>query len=194
VDSEKQRAHWDLKYEQGLASLTEPDPFFVSAYETFVGSSFPDSGVALDLAGGLGRHALWLASRRWQVSVVDLSDVAIGKLTRTARDLDVKLDALVGDAADYKFQLTRFDLIVLFYHLDRNLFPKMVSALKPGGVLISKMSLRWDSVGTQTAVNTDPMNRNELPSLVPELHVLFHQERPVRDRGVVEFVAKKPEK
>jgi SAM-dependent methyltransferase len=191
VDSEKQRAHWDLKYEQGLTSLTEPDPFFISAYETFVGPSFPDAGVALDLAGGLGRHALWLASRHWQVSVVDLSDVAVGKLTQAARDLNVKLDALVGDAAEYKFQPTRFDLIVLFYHLDRNLFPKMVPALQPGGVLICKMSLRWDSDGSRTAFNTDPLSRNELPSLVPEMHVLFHQERPVRDRGVVEFVAKK---
>ena len=31
----------------------------------------------------------------------------------------------------------------------------------------------------------------KLPSLVPELHVLHHQERPVRDRGVVEFVGRK---
>ena len=194
MDSEKQRVHWDLKYEQGLTSLTEPDPFFISAYETFVDQSFPDAGVALDLAGGLGRHALWLASRRWQVSVVDLSDVAIGKLTQTARDLNVKLDALVGDAAEYEFLPTRFDLIVLFYHLDRNLFPKMVSALKPGGVLICKMSLRWDSDGRQTIVSTDPLSRSELPSLVPEMHVLFHHERPVRDRGVVEFVARKAAK
>jgi SAM-dependent methyltransferase len=191
VNSEKQRAHWDLKYEQGLSSLTEPDPFFISAYETFVDQSFPDAGVALDLAGGLGRHALWLASRRWQVSVVDLSDVAIAKLTHTARELNVKLNALVGDAAEYQFEPTRFDLIVLFYHLDRNLFPKMVSALKPSGVLICKASVRWDSEGRQTVVSTDPLSRNELPSLVPEMHVLFHQERPVRDRGVVEFVAKK---
>ncbi len=191
MDSEKQRAHWDLKYEQGLTSLTEPDPFFISAYETFVDPSFPDAGVALDLAGGLGRHALWLANRRWQVTVVDLSDVAIGKLVQTARDLHVKLDALVRDAAEYEFQPTRFDLIVLFYHLDRNLFPRMISALKPGGVLICKMSLRWDSDGRQTIVSTDPLSRNELPSLVREMQVLFHQERPVRDRGVVELVGGK---
>ena len=40
--------------------------------------------VALDLACGLGRHALWLANRHWQVSAVDLSDVAIGKLSQAA--------------------------------------------------------------------------------------------------------------
>jgi SAM-dependent methyltransferase len=191
MNSEEQRAHWDLKYEEGLPSLTEPDPFFISACEKFVNPSFPNAGVALDLAGGLGRHALWLASRSWQVTMVDLSDVAIGKLSQAALELNVKLELLVGDASEYKFEPTHFDLIVLFYHLDRSLFPKIVSALKPGGVLICKMSLRWDSGESLTTASTNPLHRNELPSLVPELNVLHHQERPVRDRGVVEFVGRK---
>jgi SAM-dependent methyltransferase len=189
--SQDQRARWDIKYEQGLPSLTEPDPFFISAYERFVNPSLPKPGKALDLAGGLGRHALWLASRSWRVTVVDVSDVAIGKLSQAALELNVKLELLVGDASDYKFEPTRFDLIVLFYHLDHSLFPKIVSGLKPGGLFICKMSLRWDSGESLTTASTNPLHRNELPSLVPELDVLHHQERPVRDRGVVEFVARK---
>ncbi|HKC00665.1 MAG TPA: class I SAM-dependent methyltransferase [Terriglobales bacterium] len=188
---EDQRARWDIKYEQGLPSLTEPDPFFISAYERFVTPSIPKPGAALDLAGGLGRHALWLASRQWRVTVVELSDVAIGKLSHAARELNVIVDLFAGDAAKYKFELARFDLIVLFYHLDRSLFPSIVSALKPGGLLICKMSLRWDPGERVTMVMTDPLHRNELPSLVPELDILHHQERPVRDRGVVEFVGRK---
>src|ERR1700730_7836340 len=176
MNSEEHRAHWDLKYEQGLTSLTQPDPFFISAYGQFVGKSFPNSGVALDLAGGLGRHALWLANRNWRV---------------TGLELNLNLDLLVGDAAEYKFEPSSFDLIVLFYHLDRNLFPKMVSALKPGGLLICKMSLQWDSDGRLAAVSANPLGRNELPLLVPELHVLHQEERPVRSRGVVEFIGRK---
>jgi SAM-dependent methyltransferase len=192
--SEDQRARWDLKYEQGLPSLTEPDPFFISAYERFVTPSLLKPGVAglaLDLAAGLGRHALWLASRSWQVTVVELSDVAIGKLGQAALELNVNVDLIAGDAADYKLEPAQFDLIVLFYHLDRSLFPGIVSALKPGGLLISKMSLRWDSVESLTTASINPLHRNELRSLVPELDVLHHQERPVRDRGVVEFVGRK---
>jgi len=138
MNSEEQRAHWDLKYEQGLTSLTQPDPFFISAYEQFVDQFFPNAGEALDLACGLGRHALWLASRNWRVTALDLSDVAIGKLNKAALKLDVNLDLLVGDATEYKFEPTRFDVIVLFYHLDRNLFPKMVSALKPAVCLSAR--------------------------------------------------------
>ena len=191
MSSEDQRTHWDTKYEQGLPSLTEPDPFFISAYERFVTPSLPRPGVALDLAGGLGRHALWLASRSWQVTVVELSDVAIGKLRQAALELKVNVNLFAGDAAKYKFEPAHFDLIVLFYHLDHSLFPRIGSALKPGGLLISKMSLRWNSGESLTTASTNPLHRNELPSLVPELDVLYHEERPVRDRGEVEFVGRK---
>jgi len=191
MNNEEPRAHWDLKYQQGLPSLTEPDPFFVSACEQFVCPSFPNGGMALDVAGGLGRHALWLASRGWQVTVVDVSDVAIGKLRQAALEKDVKLELLVADASEYNFEPSRFDLVVLFYHLDRDLFPRIVSALKPSGLLICKMSLRWTSSGKSMGATTHPLERNELPSLLSELHVLSHQERPIRDRGVVELVGTK---
>jgi len=82
MSSEEQRARWDLKYEQGLPSLTEPDPFFISAYDEFVSPFFPKGGVALDLAGGIGRHGLWLVKRQWQVSVVDVSEAAIQNSAR----------------------------------------------------------------------------------------------------------------
>ena len=67
----------------------------------------------------------------------------------------------------------------------------MVSALKPGGLLICKMSLQWDPDGGLRGVSANPLVRNELPLLVPELHVLYQQERPVRGRGVVEFIGRK---
>jgi SAM-dependent methyltransferase len=191
MKSEEGKTHWDLKYEQGLPSLTEPDPFFISAYERFVPESSPHEGAALDLAGGVGRHALWLAGRNWRVTVVDLSDVAIRKLSQAALEANVTLELLVGDASEYEFEPARFDLILLFYHLDRSLFPKIVSALKPGGLLICKMSLRWDSGESSTTASANPLQRNELPSLVPGLDVLHHHERPVRDRGVVEFAGRK---
>ena len=191
MNGQKQKAHWDLKYEQGLPSLTEPDPFFVFACGHFVEPSFPNAGTALDLACGLRRHALWLASRNWRVCGVDLSEVAIKKLNHAAIELNVTLDLFVGDASEYKFGSAQFDLILLFYLADRNLFPKVISALKPGGLLICKLSLRWDTDAKLTAAATDALNRNELPLLVPDLHVLYHDERQVRDRGVVEFTGRK---
>jgi hypothetical protein len=41
--------------------------------------------------------------------------------------------------------MSYFDLIVMFYHSDRDVCPRMLSTLKPGGFLICKSSLSWDS-------------------------------------------------
>ena len=186
------RALWDRKYEEGLPSLTKPDPFFVSAYERFVDQSFPSAAMALDLAAGLGRHALWLAVRGWQVSAVDVSEVAIGKLSQAAGHLNVKINLFAIDAAEYDFELARFDLIVLFYHLDRNLFPKIVYALNPGGLFICKMAVHWGTEIVVAKPDFKPLDKNEIVSLVPDLQVIYHQERPARNRVVVEFLGRKP--
>ena len=186
-------ARWDRKYAEGLPSLTRPDPFFLSAYERFVSPRFPRAGTGLDLAGGLGRHALWLATRTWKMSLVDVSEVAIGRVRDEASRLDLRLDLFVADAAEYDFRRARYDLVVLFYHFDRSLFPKVVSALNPGGLFICKMAIQWHFEVVPSSGAGNPLGRNEIVSVVPGLNVLDHLERPVRDRGVVEFVGSKPE-
>ena len=192
MDASEKRSHWNLKYEQGLPSLTKPDPFFLSACGRFVDQSFPSGGMALDLAGGLGRHALWLATRNWHVSVVDHSEVAIDKLAQTSRELNVKLDLVALDAVEYQFELARFDLIVVFYYLNRSLFPKIVSALRPGGLLLCKLHVQWGSEILSANTSENPLHKNELVSLVPELRVVHHRERQAGDRGIAEFVGRKP--
>jgi len=191
MNSEESRAHWNLKFERGEPSLTQPDPFFIAAYERFAAKAFPNAGVALDLACGLGRHALWLASRGWQVTASDVSDVAIEKVRLAAIQLNVKLDLCAVDASDYEFEPMRFDLVVLFYHVDRSIFPKIISSLKQGGLLICKARLHRNSATGATTVSNDSPDKGELPSLFPELQVMYHKERPVRERGVVEFVGRK---
>lgn len=125
------------------------------------------------------------------MSAVDVSAVAIGKLSQAAGELNVKVNLFAVDAAEYDFEPERFDLIVLFYHLDRGLFPKIVSALNPGGLLVCKMAVHWGPEIAFTSANFRPLGKNELVSLVPGLQVIDHNERPVRDRGVVEFVGRK---
>jgi SAM-dependent methyltransferase len=187
------RELWDRKYEEGLPSLTKPDPYFVSAYDRLVDRAFPNAGMALDLAAGLGRHSLWLADRGWQVTAVDISEVAMGKLRQAACQSDHKIRLYTMDAAKYEFGPARFDLIVLFYHLDRTLFPKIVSALNPGGWFICKMAVVWKPEIKSPRANLKHLERNEILSLVPGLQVLYHCERPVRDRGVVEFAGRMAE-
>ena len=90
-------------------------------------------GVVLDLASGTGRHAIDLLDRGYRVVAVDvdLSDLA---------DLDgrVGLDIVAADleSAPWPFEGRRFDGIVVINYLYRPLFPRLVDALAPDGVLI----------------------------------------------------------
>ena len=190
MGDEDKRRFWDQKFEQGLPSLTKPDPFFTSAYAKFARPAFPKAGVALDLAGGLGRHALWLAKRGWRVRVVDISEVALGKLGRASARLSLDVQLVVRDAADFEFGLGRYDLILLFYHPDRGLLPKIAPALRPDGLAICKLGISWGRAAADGAADR-PLARNELPTLLTGLKVLHHSERPLRDRGVVERVGRK---
>jgi SAM-dependent methyltransferase len=190
--NDETKRHWDLKYEQGLPSLTKPDPFFVSAYETFAEGTSPHSRKALDLAGGLGRHALWLAQRGWAVSVVDISEVALQKLHDTSVTLQLDLKLHCGDVAEYDFRREQFDVIVLFYHLDRRLFAPIIRGLKPGGLFFCKMRARLEVEPVIPAATDDPLlGRDELESLLSGLVTLHLDLRPIGERGVVEYVGRK---
>jgi hypothetical protein len=123
---------------------------------------------------------------------VDISEVAIRNLDQKARQLDLTLDLFALDAKEYCFKPAAFDLIVMFYHFDRDTCPRVLSTLKPGGFLICKSSLSWDSYEGAAPVSIRPLERSEILSALPGLQVMHHQERPVRDRGVVEYVGRKP--
>lgn len=152
---------------------------------------FPKGGDALDVAGGLGRHALWLAKRHWNVTVVDISAIAIAKLAENAHHERLTLNLIALDLKDYVFRPAQFDLVVIYYHFDRDLVPKILSTLRPGGLVLCKSSVMFAPYHGAAPQNLKPLAGKEIISLLPTLRVLHHQERPVRDRGVVEYIGQK---
>jgi SAM-dependent methyltransferase len=182
---------WDNRYTHGLPSLEKPDPFFESMYEQHIQRIFPGEGIALDLAAGIGRHSHYLAARNWHATAVDISSVAIDRLIQRSKMLNVTVNAILSDAAQYSFPPESFDLIVLYYHFDRSLFPKVYDALKPGGLFICKLAVAWSLGQTVAGNETLPLQREEFLSHVTPYESLTHFERPVRNRGVVEYLGKK---
>lgn len=176
------RTLWNERYTKGLPSLEIPDPFFVSMYEEHIRREFPQGRHALDLAAGTGRHTLLLADDDWQVSAIDISDVAIAQLK--VATAGKRVVAICSDLAAYSLPVATFDLIVLYYHFDRSLFEGVVNALKPGGLLISKQA-----VGKP--INPAALQEGELLQLTRGLDTVFYAERPVKDRGVVEYLGRK---
>src|ERR1700686_2889642 len=89
---------WDAKYAEGSHASLEPDPLLPSAYQDWLAGGEP--GTALDVAGGVGRHAIWLAERGWKVRLVDISEVGISLVKKNAAKLaHGAVDAEVSDLA-----------------------------------------------------------------------------------------------
>jgi hypothetical protein len=65
--------------------------------------------------------------------------------------------------------------------------------MKRGGFLISKSALNWEEYEGNSSANTALLWKNEIVPMLPGLRVIHHQERPVRNRGVAEYVGRKPE-
>jgi hypothetical protein len=60
--------------------------------------------------------------------------------------------------------------------------------LKPGGFLICKTALSWDVYERATPTSTGALQRSEILAIFGEVRMMHHQERAVRNRGVVEYV------
>jgi len=122
---------WNARYsEQGgrYARFTRPRPFLLHC-----ASHLPASGLALDVAMGLGGNAGFLLSRGLRVIGVDISITAL----RQARARHPGLMAYLADLSEfYTLPAETFDVILNFYYLQRELWPQYERALRPGGLLI----------------------------------------------------------
>jgi SAM-dependent methyltransferase len=158
--------HWERKYEQGLPSLTNPDPFWVSVYANIIASRYPSQGRTLDLAGGLGRHSLLLAEAGWMVSLVDISRIATQYVESLAQSRGLPITVHRAHAASFDFEPLYFDLVVLFYHFDRLLFRSICECLKPGGMVVSKLRARREQEETSVWPARHVLGSNEIVSLL----------------------------
>ena len=187
-----EKALWDKKHSERSHSSLEPDPFLVSAYDEFLSGASP--GKALDVAGGVGRHAIWLAARGWQVRLMDISEVGIQQATENIKQSTVS-GGVITEVCDLNgtqdLGKEQYDLILVFFFLQRELFPALISALKPGGHLIYKTytteQKRFSGGPSHPMFLLQP---NELLHAFQSMHVLHYHET-VQAKGVAELVARK---
>lgn len=184
------RAYWDQRYREGAESWREPDPFLVEAYEECIHPLFPQPGRALDVAGGMGRHATWLAQRGWDVTLVDISKVG---LERAAAHKASKgsIELIAADLEHYKLPLRQYDLVLVFFYLQRSLFPALKAALKPGGLLGYKTyTLGHRQYGRGPHHPMYFLKPNELLRAFSSMRILHYRET-VKEKGVAELVARR---
>jgi SAM-dependent methyltransferase len=102
-------------------------------------------GAALDAGCGEGADAIWLASRGWTVTAVDLSPVALDRAAQMAAAEGDQIAERIGwehaDLLEWDAGERRFDLVsVQFLHLPaaplEALHARLAATVRPGGTLL----------------------------------------------------------
>jgi SAM-dependent methyltransferase len=127
---------WNERYAaRELMWTAEPNRFLVQEVAALA------PGRALDLACGEGRNAIWLAERRWQVTGVDFSDVALDKAARFAAARGVEAEWVRTDLVEYAPAQAAYDLVLVFYlqvpaAQRRQIIRSAAAAVAPDGTLL----------------------------------------------------------
>ena len=132
-------AAWDERYAASeLIWSAGPNRFVVEQVTTHLVGVGP--GRALDLAGGEGRNAVWLAEQGWATELVEFSAVALEKAEAIAHERGVVLTTTLADVTAAP-PLAPADLVLVCYlqpaaePLARAL-GHAASLVAPGGVLL----------------------------------------------------------
>ena len=191
VSTERER--WNRKYREKPYAWLEPDPFLAWAFSKYIQPLFPQGGSALDLAGGAGRHAIWLAKQGWNVTLIDVSDTGVELARQHAGPLVSHLHLVLDDLTQFRASQAQFDVVMGFYYLEREIFPEIVKAVRPGGVLLYK-TYTTDQLklpgGPKDASHV--LASGELARLVSAMRVLHYCEK-VAEKATAEIVARKEE-
>jgi tellurite methyltransferase len=206
-DPADERERWNQKYREksaarmkaGTPGKTVPDPFMVWAFSEYIAPLFPHGGSALDLAGGAGRHAIWLAQQGWEVTLIDISETGVDEARKNAGPLASHIRFVVDDLTQFEGAQTQFgapseaafDVVMAFFYLQRNIFPEIVKAMRPGGLLIYKTyTLAQAELASGPKNPAHLLAPGELLQLARELRVLHYREE-VAENATAELVARK---
>jgi len=176
------RERWNAKFLAWEAQSPQPDPLVVASCSSLV------PGRVLDLAGGAGRHALWLAQRGWKVVLADVSDQGLAIATQRAAEADVPLTTRRESASETLAWAKDhpFDLILVVWCLLRDQFAALPTALAPGGTLIYKTYTSAHARYSEGHVLNTALDPGELRTAFPELKTVLDRE----SNGVAELVAR----
>lgn len=135
------QGYWDERYSGARVWSGNPNPLLVR----YVADLAP--GDALDVGSGEGADVLWLASRGWTVTGIDVSAVALERAAEAAQRAGAQVAGRItwqrADLVDPEWAPPerRFDLVSAhFMHMPaamRNaLHRRLAAAVRPGGTLL----------------------------------------------------------
>ncbi len=161
---------WDAKY-TGREGSGQHDPWLDT-----IAHLLPDKGAALDVAGGAGRNALWMARRGLRVTLTDIStvgmEIALGQASREG----LSLSLLAADLDSDPLSEGPWDIVMCLNFLDRRLFGDFKRLLAPGGVLVFAQPTLSNLQRHKHPSERYLLQDGELPELVQGLDIRLYEE------------------
>ena len=136
----------------------------------------PRDGSALDLACGRAGNAIFLAKHGFNVDAVDISPVVLSSVEQYVIQQNLPVSCICRDIESEGLLEKQYDVIVVSYFLNRKLFPQIIKALKPNGLLF------YETWSQQRVDDSGPKNSDfrlkttELLELTSVLRPLFYRE------------------
>jgi rhodanese-related sulfurtransferase len=157
-------------------------------------------GLALDLAMGEGRNAIYLATRGFDVDGVEADPRSVAQARAAARKLSTPIRAMVGNVEDgtYIIPLETYDVIIVFNYLYRPVFRDIKDGVVPGGVVVYQAFMQQPGRTAGRSGTEQLLRPQELQEVFADWEILRSREvvgpsrRGHAARAVASLVARKP--
>ena len=182
----KDKGKWDAKYKVSeYITSKEPCEWLNNNADCLDGK-----GLALDIASGEGRNAIFAAEKGYQTLAIDVSAVGLDKARALAKEKGVTIETRAADLDNWKFEQNAFDLVLCFNFLDRRLFPSIRSTLKPGGLIFYE-TFTVDYLKYSNFKREWVLRHNELLEAFSEFRILRYREIDHNKKAFASLVAVK---
>lgn len=147
---------------------------------------------ALDVACGSGRHVRWLAAAGLAVTAIDRDAEALAPLGSVAEVIVADLES--GDAGLWPLADRQFDLVLVTNYLWRPLWPRLLGAVRPGGLLVYETFARGNETVGRPARPDFLLEPGELLAVCRDWRVLGYEDGflDAPPRFVQRIVARRP--
>lgn len=182
----KDKEKWNEKFSvPDFVAGRDPSDWLIQNRDLLSGS-----GQALDIAAGEGRNAIFAATLGFEVLAVDISEVGLRKAHSLAQEKNLNIQTLIADLDSYNPGKNAYDLVLCFNFLNRRLFPEIITALKPGGLVFYE-TFTTDYLKYSSFKREWVLEPNELLQVFRDFRILRYQEVDRDSKAFASIVARK---
>jgi SAM-dependent methyltransferase len=178
--SAQDREKWEELYAAGSRADRPPSRWVLDTV-----SRLPNDLSVVDIAGGVGRHAVPIVRTGRPVLLIDIAINAV----MAARKVEPGLEVVVASASELPLRPQQFGVVLVTNFLHRPIFADLVNLIAPGGFLVYE---------TYTAAHLELVRQGfvrgpsspeyllapgELPRLASGMEVLEYWEGDVEDEA-----------